>query len=171
MKRLKRPSTSHLVPAAGLMLAVGLGACQTLVTTPSLSERLVPLDRALTAKPSELESAAASGNGEAQFSLSLVLAYGLNGRAPDRVAADGWRRRAIASRRFVPITQYTAAFNGQPSRVNIINVPTYDVSPAQITATDACVALLGGRPSPIGACGDADEAAHRMALWETAQKR
>lgn len=169
MKRLKRPSTRRLIPAAGLLLVVGLGACQTLVTSPSLAERLAPLDRALTTSPAELEGAAASGDAEAQFSLSLVLSYGLHGHPTDQHKATDWRARALANRRFMPITQYTAAFNGQPSRVNIINVPTYDVSPAETMAVDACIAWLTGRIASDGACGDPEQATRRMALWKSSQ--
>lgn len=171
MKPLNRRSTRRLQILAGAALAAGLGACHTLAASTPLVELLAPLDQALVEAPEGLERRATAGDAKAQLSLSLVLAYGLNGQAQDRAAADDWRRRAIASRRFIPITQYTAAFNGQTSRVNVINVPTYDVSPAQVAATDACAAWLSGRPSPLGACGDADEPAHRMALWQTAQER
>ncbi|MNH80099.1 hypothetical protein D3C73_324320 [compost metagenome] len=151
------------------MLAVGLGACQTLVTTPSLSEQLAPLDRALSSKPVELEAAAASGDGEAQFGLSLVWGHGLHGYPLDINKAAEWRAKALANRRFMPITQYTAAFNGQPSRVNIINVPTYDLTPAEAMAADACIAWLKERSSSIEVCGDTSEADRRMVLWRSAR--
>ena len=147
------------------MLAVGLGACQTLVTTPSLSERLAPLDRALASKPAELEAAAISGDGEAQFGLSLVWEHGLHGFPVDMNKAAEWRAKALANRRFMPITQYTAGFNGQPSRVNIINVPTYDVTPAEAMTADACIAWLSGTTTADDACGGGPNAARRRALW------
>jgi len=147
------------------VLAVGLGACQTLVTTPSLSERLAPLDRTLSSKPVELEAAAASGDGEAQFGLSLVWWHGLHGYPTNQSKAAEWRAKALANRRFMPITQYTAAFNGQPSRVNIINVPTYDVSLAEATAVDACIAWLSGVTTADDACGGGQNAARRRTLW------
>lgn len=169
MKRLKRPLTRRFIPTASLLLAVGLAACQTLVVTPSLSERLAPLDRALTSKPAELEAAATSGDGEAQFGLSLVWAHGLYGYPVDPNKAAEWRAKALANRRFIPITQYTAAFNGQPSRVNIINVPTYDLTLAETMAVDACIAWLAGRTASDGVCGDAQQATRRMALWKSSQ--
>lgn len=147
------------------MLAVGLGACQTLVTTPSLSERLAPLDRTLLSKPVELEAAAASGDGEAQFGLSLVWGHGLHGYPTNQSKAADWRAKALANRRFMPITQYTAAFNGQPSRVNIINVPTYDLTLAEATAVDACIAWLSGRTAADDACGGGQNTARRWTLW------
>ena len=171
MKRLKRPSTSRLIPAAGLVLAVGLGACQTLVTTPSLSERLAPLDRALASKPAELAAAAASGDGEAQFGLALIWEHGLHGYSVDMNKAAEWRARALANRRFMPITQYTAAFNGQPSRVNIINVPTYDLTPAEAMTADACIAWLTGQRAGAEVCGEEPDAARRRNLWNAASRR
>lgn len=147
------------------MVAVGLGACQTLVTTPSLSERLAPLDRTLSSKPVELEAAAASGDGEAQFGLSLVWEHGLHGYPTNQSKAAEWRAKALASRRFMPITQYTAAFNGQPSRVNIINVPTYDMTLAEATAVDACIAWLSGATTADDACGGGQNAPRRRTLW------
>ncbi len=153
------------------MLAVGLGACQTLVTTPSLSERLAPLDRALASKPAELEAAATAGDGEAEFGLSLVWENGLHGYPVDINKADEWRARALANRRFVPITQYMAAFNGQPSRVNIINVPTYDLTPAEAMMADACIAWLTGRTAAAEACGEEPDAVRRRDLWNAASRR
>lgn len=153
------------------MLAIGLGACQTLVTTPSLSERLAPLDRALTSKPAEIEAAAASGDGEAQFGLSLVWGHGLHGYPLDTNKAAEWRAKALSNRRFMPITQYTAAFNGQPSRVNIINVPTYDLTLAEVITADACIAWLMGRRAGAEACGEETDATRRRDLWNAALRR
>lgn len=150
------------------MLVVGLGGCQTLVPTTSLSERLAPLDRALSSKPVELEGAATSANAEAQFALSLVWGHGLHGYPTNLSKAADWRAKALANRRFVPITQYMAAFNGQPSRVNIITVPTYDVTLAEATAVDACITWLSGRASSNEACGIKTEAQRRLALWKSA---
>jgi hypothetical protein len=160
-----------LLPTAGLVLVVGLGGCQSLVTTPSISERLAPLDRALTSKPAELEAAATSGDAEAQFGLSLAWAHGLHGFSVDQNKATEWRLKALANRRFVPITQYTAAFDGQPSRVNIINVPAYDLTQSETTAVDACIAWLSGRASATEACGEESDAARRRSLWAAAQRQ
>lgn len=171
MKRLTQPSTDRLLPTAGLVLVVGLGGCQSLVTTPSISERLAPLDRALTSKPAELKAAATSGDAEAQFGLSLAWGHGLHGFSVDQSKAAEWRAKALANRRFMPVTQYTAAFNGQPSRVNIINVPTYDVTLAEATAVDACIAWLSGRTLAASACGEGTETARRRNLWADASRR
>lgn len=171
MKRLTRLSTNRLISTAGFALVVGLGACQSLVTTQSLAERLAPLDRALTSRPGELEAAANSGDAEAQFGLSLVLGYGLYGYPMDINKAGEWRARALANRRFIPVTQYTAAFNGQPSRINIINVPTYDLTQAEAIAADACIAWLTGRTLVTEACGEGPETARRRSLWAAATKQ
>lgn len=72
----------------------------------------------------------------------------------------------------MPITQYTAAFNGQPSRVNIINVPVQSISAAQWQAVDKCVALLSSLvvENPE-ACGGVDETQQRRVAWIQAAQR
>ncbi|MNS10311.1 RTX toxin acyltransferase family protein [compost metagenome] len=86
-------TAQRLEAGAHKLLAVGLGGCQTFVTTPPLSEQLAPLDRALTSKPAELEAAATSGDGGAEFGLSLVWGYGLHGYPTDQHKAGEWRRQ------------------------------------------------------------------------------
>ncbi|MNY26433.1 hypothetical protein D3C86_1602830 [compost metagenome] len=71
----------------------------------------------------------------------------------------------------MPIIQYTAAFNGQPLRVNIINVPTYDLTLAEATAADVCIAWLIGRLSSAEACGEEADAVRRQSLWAAASRR
>ncbi|WP_295184582.1 hypothetical protein [uncultured Brevundimonas sp.] len=116
--------------------------------------------------PDAVESRANSGDGQAQLAMSIVSMYGLHGRTPDIVAAGRWRDQALANRRFMPITQYTAAFNGSPSRVNIINVPVQTISAAQWQAVNRCLALLSGLAiGDITACGGADETRRRQADW------
>lgn len=111
------------------------------------------------------------GDAEAQFALSLVWGHGLHGYPTNLSKAAEWRAKALSNRRFMPITQYTAAFNGQPSRVNIINVPTYDVTLAEATAVDACIAWLSGRTIAASACGEGTETARRRNLWAEALRQ
>jgi len=152
--------------AVGLTAATGLAACQSLVTTVPLSEQLAPLDMALSEAPDALEARADSGDGQAQLAMSIVSMYGLHGRTPDIPAAGRWRDQALANRRFMPITQYTAAFNGSPSRVNIINVPVQTISAAQWQAVNRCLSLLSGvGVADAASCGDADETRRRQAEW------
>lgn len=166
MKRPKPQRSTRACVVVCLAAAAGLSACQSLVTTVPLSEQLAPLDMALSEAPDALEGRATSGDGQAQMAMAIVSAYGLHGRAPDILAAGRWREQAQANRRFMPITQYTAAFNGSPSRVNIINVPVQTISAAQWQAVDRCVAVLAGdAPSDQNACGDAGETRHRQAAW------
>ena len=162
------PST-RTWPALASALAFGLAACQTLIQPMSLSEQLAPLDVALLQSPGVIEAKAREGDGEAQAAMSIIHAYGLQGLKPDSVAADVWRRRAVSNQRFMPITQYTAAFNGQPSRVNIINVPVQTLSPSQWLAIDACLAELSDRDDwREFACGEEKERLQRHAAWDRA---
>ena len=166
MKPLNRPRSTRVCAAVGLAAATGLVACQSLVTTVPLSEQLAPLDMALSEVPDAVEARANSGDGQAQLAMSIVSMYGLHGRTPDILAAGRWRDQALANRRFMPITQYTAAFNGSPSRVNIINVPFQTISAAQWQAVDRCSVLLSGvGVGEAAACGDADETRKRQADW------
>lgn len=152
--------------AAGLATATGLAACQSLVTTVPKSEQLAPLDMALSEAPDAVEARANGGDGQAQLAMSIVSRYGLHGRTPDIVAAGRWRDQALANQRFMPITQYTAAFNGSPSRVNIINVPVQTISVAQWQAVNRCSAFLSGlRGGDASVCGDAEEARQRHVAW------
>lgn len=151
---------------------MGLSACQSLVTAVPLSEQLVPLDMALSETPDAVETRANSGDGQAQLAMSIVTTYGLHGRTPDIIAAGRWRDQALANRRFMPITQYTAAFNGSPSRVNIINVPVQTISAAQWQAVNRCVVWLSGDPAVTSAaCGEAAEAERRKAAWAETWRR
>lgn len=136
------------------------------MTTVPLSEQLAPLDMALSEAPDAVETRANSRDGQAQLAMSIVTTYGLHGRTPDIIASGRWRDQALANLRFMPITQYTAAFNGSPSRVNIINVPVQTISAAQWQAVNCCVIWLSGDPAVTsGACGDAAEAERRKAVW------
>lgn len=101
--------------------------------------------------------------------MAIIVAHGLYGETPNKGAALHWRTQALQNRRFMPITQYTAAFNGAPSRINIINVavPTFPIG--QLETVDRCVAWLAGdlaiSPSVCGAVVDAER---RKAAWREA---
>ncbi len=166
MKPPKSRRSTRVWASVGLAAAAGLAACQSLVTTVPLSEQLAPLDMALSEAPDAVEARANSGDGQAQLAMLIVSMYGLHGRTPDILAAGRWRDQALANRRFMPITQYTAAFNGSPSRVNIINVPVQTISAAQWQAVDRCSDFLSGVEfGDAAACGDADDTRQRQAQW------
>lgn len=167
-----QPSTSGkafaILAAAGICLA----ACQTLVTSAPLAELLAPLDVAMSEQPGTIEARAQNGDGQAQLAMAIIEEHGLQGRTPDRTSAVQWRQRAQENRRFMPITQYTAAFNSQPSRVNIINVPVQSISAAQWQAVDKCVALLSSVVvEDPEACGGVDETRQRRMTWVQAAQR
>lgn len=169
MKPPNRRRSTRVCAAVGLAASTGLAACQSLVPAVPLSEQLAPLDLALSEAPDAMEARAKSGDGQAQLAMSIVSMYGLHGRTPDIVSAGRWRDQALANRRFMPITQYTAAFNGSPSRVNIINVPVQTISAAQWQAVNRCSALLSGLVvDDLTACGGADETRRRQADWRLA---
>lgn len=119
-------STRHLFLTA--VLAVGLSGCAALVTPGNPVDLAEPVRLATTVEPDQLRARAEQGDAQAQQALSLVLTYRLNGSAFDPSAAAVWRTLSLRPRGTMPITQYTAAFNGQPSRVNLIHVPRYDVT-------------------------------------------
>lgn len=172
MKPPNRRRSTRVWAAVGLATATGLAACQSLVTTVPMSELLAPLDMALSEAPDAVEARANSGDGQAQLAMSIVSMYGLHGRAPDILAAGRWRDQALANHRFMPVTQYTAAFNGSPSRVNIINVPIQTISAGQWAAVERCLVLLAGGPEARApACGTPTEAQDRLSRWSKALGR
>lgn len=154
---------------AATVSAITTVGCQTLVA--DVDSQLLPLDRALTARPADIESAARDGDVTAQVALAVLHGWGIRGYRVDPRAAEEWRERALAARHTMPITQYTAAFNGQPSRVNIINVQVPTVSAAELQRVDGCLQWLAGRSTgDANACGSPDQTARRRALWIAASQ-
>jgi len=145
-------------------------ACATL-TSPN-AELLSPLDQALSGDLPRLVSAAEAGDPEAQLAMAIIVGHGLHGRRADLLKAAMWRNQALAHRRVMPVTQYTAAFNGQPSRVNIIHVPVSGIPSGQITVLDRCLASLEAQgAAPTGMCGDtAERDAARRTAWANARR-
>lgn len=145
--------------------AGGLCSCASIAAPVSLSDLLKPLDMALEQSPTDLAARAKAGDGQAQLAMSIVSRHGLNGSEQDSVGAADWMSQATSNRRILPITQYTAAFNGQPSRVNLIHVPVAAVSSAQIQAVERCIDELSRDIRSAPACGDdpAAQSARRRA--------
>lgn len=167
MKSRKPLSTSRTAVVAAL--AALTAGCAT--SAPLSATTFAPLDLALAADPRALRDRAESADPEAQLAMSIIAAHGLHGRAPDLLEATVWRGQALTSRRSVPITQYTPAFNGQSSRVNLIYVPVNIIQPGQVTAIDRCLAALRGEDSVGSACGQtADEAEARRRAWAAAHQ-
>lgn len=152
-----------LVVAAGLCL----GSCAAAGPEVVL-RRLVPLELALTADVAVLQTEAAAGSAPHQLALAVVYENGLRGRSRDPAAAADWAGRAFAQRGWTPITTYTPAYSRRSSRVGMIQIPRYGLSPADRAAVAACVRTLVGAGNLKGACGaPADEARFRT-LWRTA---
>lgn len=154
MNRLSLSLTRAASFTVALVAAAGLSGCASLVNPVPLSELLEPLDMALQQPPADLASRARAGDGKAQLAMSIVAGHGLNGSARDARMATDWLAQAVANRRTVPITQYTAAFDGQSSRVNLIYVPVAAVPAAQFEAVERCVGELARDIQPAPACGD-----------------
>lgn len=168
--RMPRPSTKGLSLAV-VTVAAALAGCAALVTPLPLADMLMPIQRAISTDAERLNQEAAAGDAQAQLALSIALAYGLGGRAVQPAEAAVWRSRALSARTYQPITQYTAAFNGQPSRVNIINIPQPAITPLQVKNIDRCLAVLTERISDAVACGDDDEGARLRSDWASASVR
>lgn len=163
-----RPSTrawSTLAAASAFALA----ACQSLVAVAPLEEQLAPLDLALSVPIASIEADAEGGDVKAQVAMWLIRSHGLHGARLEPLDAELWRQRALSNRRVQPITQYTPAFNGQPSRVNIINVPMRLVSPSQLERIATCARRLEERGDVAAVCGDNQTAALRQERWQAAQ--
>lgn len=144
--------------------SVTLAGCQTLPV--DVDGQLAPLDRALADRPSEIERSAGAGDVEAQLAMAILNGRGIRGYRIDELRAADWRQRALAARHTIPITQYTAAFNGQPSRVNIINLQVSAVTPGQLNAIDSCLDLLAGRRETVAnACGSPEATLRRRSAW------
>lgn len=144
---------------AGCILTTG---CATL-RTDMQGEFLAPLEAALALEPEELAQRVSDGDPGAQLAYAIILEHGLHGVEANVGAAHHYRREATAPRGSTPITQYTAAFDGQPSRINLIYVPIGGVSPAQLSVIDHCLADL--RAGRGGQCGKGDRADRIRGLW------
>ena len=134
----------------------------------SAAQNLAPLDIALMEQPEVVRQKAEAGDAVAQLAYAIVLDQGLHDTPSDHAGAMKWRARALQQRRMTPITQYTAAFNGQPSRVNIINMPIPVVSLGQVQALSACIERLQTGEALQNACGDEADAGRRARQWRLA---
>lgn len=138
--------------------------------SPPTDAVLEPLDLALSGSVAEIGARAETGEAEAQLALSIIFLNGLHGEPVQPQAGQVWRTRAAGQTRVMPITQYTAAFNGQPSRVNIINARVPVVDAGRLTALDQCVDALKGS-MPLGPCGETGwQQSVRETAWRAARR-
>ena len=126
----------------------------------------------LEAPAADLAHRAGEGDARAQYALGSIYAHGLNGAPALPVLAEALRVQALGARGVTPITQYTPAFNGAPSHVNLIYVPRHDLDQARAAAVDLCLAALAeGREAPP-VCRDESISADQLAaLWRAAKAR
>ena len=151
---------------AAVAAAMALSGCATLVEGQR-EAMLETVRMAAVGDPADLLADARAGDARAQHAYAVVVQYGLHGVPADPLEAEAWRARAMAQRGTTPISQYTPAFNGQPSRVNLIYVPRYDMTVHEISVVAACAAALdAGSPGP--ACGDAETAVDLALVWAAA---
>lgn len=151
--------------------AVALTGC---VTIPINEASLGLLDYALDSAPDSLESRAETGDGRAQYALSVVYRYGLNGVPRDGGRATALRAKAVAQRGYTPITQYIAGLEGKPGRTAIINIPRHDVSAYEASINDACAATLSSgaeTPAALETCGGQASFLSLKARWTLATAR
>lgn len=156
---------------ASVTLAAGLAGCAALVTPVRPADLTTPVRLATTTEPELLRARAEQNEAPAQRALSLVLAYGLNGGRVDAAESAAWRTRSLQARASIPITQYTAAFNGQPSRVNMIYVPRYGVTAQSDQLVARCAAGLDSGDQRDDVCGNAATTSELRDLWTQARRR
>jgi len=150
-------------------LVVGLTGCSALVTPGNPADLAEPVRLATMVDPAELRVRAEQEDARAQQALALVLAYNLNGGGFDPDASTTWRVRSMRARGTTPVTQYTAAFDGQPSRVNMIYVPRQDITAQHDQFIARCAAgLEAGEPGAV--CGDVATTEALRDLWTKAQR-
>lgn len=102
----------------GMLAAITLGGCASLAAA---GDPYAPLKLAF-GEPVDALRARADGGEDAQaaWAMHFLTLHGLRGVRRDAAEAERFRRASLP--RQITITQYTAAFNGAPSRVNLIPV-------------------------------------------------
>lgn len=154
----------------GAVVVANLAACAT-PQGEALIPRLKPIELALTQDLATLESRAGKGVAQDQLALALIYAHGLKGKRADREVAASWTARAVAQRGSTPLTMYTPAYDGKPSRVSLIFVPRYTLREFDVAVVERCVrALETSDPSTAAAmaCGGPAEHDELRRLWTTA---
>lgn len=154
---------------AAIVMAGTLTACVSLPMGPA---SLALLDYALDTAPEILQRHADQGDARAQYALSLVYRFGLNGMPRSLYLSHNYRLKALAQRGYTPITQYIAGLNGAPGRTAIINVARYDISAFEAQANDACASALHRHdtsPSAVEVCGGEASHADLREKWSRAE--
>ncbi|MFT3996738.1 MAG: hypothetical protein QM667_04960 [Asticcacaulis sp.] len=153
--------------AAPLCLAVSLAGCATTPMTDSPAWMSL-LREALTVPAAELERKAVAGDARAQFSIGLVYQYALQGQPADPLKAAEYKRRAVASRGSITLTQYIPGINGNPGRTALISVPKYGVDQYEGRLTEACAAAVAAKAEAdqgARACGNLSVYLEMSLLW------
>lgn len=154
-----------------VLVAALVTGCATL-TPPDRQMLVEPIRSAAETSPETLRTQAEAGDPQAQIALSLAHKFGLNGLVRNESEAQVWRRRALAARGSSPVLQYVPAFDGQPARTHIVNVPQGGVSPVQVAVVEQCAtALEDAASSGQAACGGSQMTAHLQMLWRIARRR
>jgi hypothetical protein len=172
---MARPSAcaKHARVFAAALTGLVLAGCATMDSprTAALSASFVEV--ALTHAPAELRAAADRGEAGPQLSYSIVLRYGLNGTAPNAVAADVYEKAALASRGTTTTAIYVP--DGKHSgHTQLISIPRYEISAAMGRAADVCAdALRSGLKADVitTQCGGPDAYLRLADLWSKAAPR
>lgn len=140
------------------LFAASLCGC---TTVPGDSASLDILDKALDIAPAELEKRIADGDERAQYALSIVYRYGLNGREQDVHRAADLRVQALGKRTFVTASQRMVGAGTQGAPV-VGPAPRNGVNSYDGRVNDACAAALAsGRDSAAEAEACGGEASYR----------
>ena len=166
------PDNGKLAPLA-VSAALLAGACASTIplhTPDPVVAGIVSL--AMTTPVRDLAIPLDAADAREQYALGSAYDHGLNGLPVFPVMAEYLHARALAARGVMPITQYTPAFNGAPSRVNIVYIPRHDLDQARAAAVDMCFATLAeGRETPPVCREDGVSADQLAALWRAARAR
>lgn len=151
---------------AGVLAILFLSSCAT-VGEGVTGAMLEPLEQALTVPVSDLTDRVLKGEARAQYALSLVYRYGLQGQAASREKADRLQRAAREPRRFDTVSK--PIHYGDGSRGSyLMEQPHYDVTLFEMLAIDRCAEALNAGKSDEATqrkCGGAVRFDRLKALW------
>jgi hypothetical protein len=135
------------------LFSAGLSGC---ATAPDGAASLDIIDKAVNLAPEDLERRVADGDERAQYALSIVYRYGLNGRERDVHRAADLRIRALGKRNHVTASQRVMGGGGQTGMAAAGPAPSNGVNSYVGRQNDDCAAALAsgreGQPQ-FDACG------------------
>lgn len=166
------PDHGTIAPLAACAALLAASCASTMPLNASDPVVAGIVNQALVTPFPDLTAALWSTDAQSQYALGSAYEHGLNGAPEFPLLAEHFHARALAPRGVTPITQYTPAFNGAPSRVNIVYIPRHDLDQARAAAVDMCFnALVEGRETPPVCRNEGVSADQLAALWRAAKAR